>query len=51
MLKLAHKFNKGLVEVSDSLGDELLKSGLWESTDKPAPKKAAPKKAEEPKEG
>ena len=49
-LRLLHKINKGNVVVADELGEELLKSGLWEEVKKTPARKTAPKKVE-PKEG
>lgn len=54
-MQLKHKINHGTVAVADELGEELLKSGLWEEVKKAparktAPKKTTPKKAA-PKEG
>ncbi len=49
-LNLRHKFNKGTVVVADELGEELLKSGLWEEVKKAPTRKTAPKKAT-PEEG
>lgn len=49
-MQLAHKFNKGVVVVADELGEELLKSGLWEEVKKAPARKTAPKKAA-PEEG
>lgn len=49
-MDLAHKFNKGAVVVADELGEDLLKSGLWEEVKKAPVRKPAPKKAT-PEEG
>lgn len=49
-MRLLHKFNKGAVVVADELGEELLKSGLWEEAKKAPTRKTAPKKAT-PEEG
>lgn len=49
-LHLRHKINKGNVVVADELGEELLKSGLWEEVKKTSTRKTAPKKAT-PEEG
>ena len=49
-MQLLHKFNKGAVVVADELGEELLKSGLWEEVKKAPARKTTAKKAE-PEEG
>lgn len=49
-MHLRHKINKGNVVVADELGEELLKSGLWEEVKKAPLRKAVPKKAA-PEEG
>jgi len=49
-MHLRHKFNKGTVVVADELGEELLKSGLWEEVKKTTSRKTASKKAA-PEEG
>lgn len=49
-MHLRHKINKGNVVVADELGEELLKSGLWEEAKKAPTRKTAPKKAT-PEEG
>lgn len=49
-MHLRHKINKGTVVVADELGEELLKSGLWEEAKKAPTRKPAPKKAT-PEEG
>lgn len=49
-MQLAHKFNKGVVVVADELGEDLLKSGLWEEVKKVPLRKAVPKK-DTPEEG
>ena len=49
-MELKHKFNHGVVVVADELGEELLKSGLWEEVKKAPLRKAVPKKAA-PEEG
>lgn len=49
-MELKHKFNHGVVVVADALGEELLKSGLWEEVKKAPLRKAVSKKAA-PEEG
>ena len=49
-MHLRNKINKGTVVVADELGEELLKSGLWEEVKKAPARKTAPKKAT-PEEG
>lgn len=49
-MQLKHKFNHGVVVVADELGEELLKSGLWEEVKKAPLRKAVPKKGA-PEEG
>lgn len=49
-MHLRHKINKGNVVVADELGEDLLKSGLWEEVKKAPARKPAPKK-DTPEEG
>lgn len=35
-MKIRHKVNKGLAEVSDTLAESMIRTGPWEPADKPA---------------